>query len=82
MHLFYFCGTLIVKDGAIFMAKTSHINIRIEPSVKAQAEAVYAALGISLTDAINVFLYTSILEGGFPFQPKTVKKKKNKGIGK
>lgn len=52
------------------MAKTSHINIRIEPDVKAKAEAVFAALGISLTDAINVFLYTSILEGGFPFQPK------------
>ena len=52
------------------MAKTANINLRIEPSVKAEAEAVFSSLGISVTDAINVFLHASIMEGGFPFQPK------------
>ncbi len=52
------------------MPKTANINLRIEPDVKAQAEAVFSSLGISVTDAINVFLHASIMEGGFPFQPK------------
>ena len=52
------------------MPKTANINLRIQPEVKAQAEAVFSSLGISVTDAINVFLHTSIMEGGFPFQPK------------
>ena len=51
------------------MAKTANINIRIEPDIKAQAEAVYGSFGISVTDAINVFLRASIMDGGFPFQP-------------
>ena len=52
------------------MAKTANINLRIETDVKAQADAVFSSLGISITDAINVFLHASIMEGGFPFQPK------------
>ena len=52
------------------MPKTANINLRIEPDVKAQAAAVFSSLGISITDAINVFLHASIMEGGFPFQPK------------
>lgn len=44
--------------------------MRIEPAVKAQLEALYASFGISVTDAINIFLHTSLMEGGFPFQPK------------
>ncbi len=52
------------------MAKTASISLRIEPAVKAQLEALYARFGISVTDAINIFLHTSLMEGGFPFQPK------------
>ena len=52
------------------MAKTASISLRIEPAVKAQLEALYASFGISVTDAINIFLHTSLMEGGFPFQPK------------
>ena len=55
------------------MAKTANINLRIDPDIKAQAEAVYSNFGISVTDAINVFLHASIMEGGFPFQPKQPK---------
>lgn len=52
------------------MPKTANINLRIEPDIKAQADAVFSSLGISVTDAINVFLHASIMEGGFPFQPR------------
>ena len=52
------------------MARTANINLRIEPSTKAQAESLFGSFGISVTDAINIFLNTSIMEGGFPFQIK------------
>lgn len=52
------------------MPKTATINMRIEPTIKAQAEKVFSNFGISVTDAINIFLHASIMEGGFPFQPK------------
>lgn len=52
------------------MAKTSNINLRIEPEVKAQAEELFSSFGISVTDAINIFLNTSIMNGGFPFEIK------------
>ena len=50
--------------------KTANINLRIEPSTKAKAEALFSSFGITVTDAINIFLNTSIMEGGFPFQIK------------
>ncbi|MCL2719411.1 MAG: type II toxin-antitoxin system RelB/DinJ family antitoxin [Lachnospiraceae bacterium] len=49
------------------MAKTSSMYIRIDPQVKSEVEAVYAQYGMSITDAINVFLYTSRNVGGLPF---------------
>ncbi len=55
------------------MAKTANINVRIEPEVKQDVENLFGSFGISVTDAINIFLRTSIMEGGFPFiikQPK------------
>ncbi len=52
------------------MAKTANINLRIEPETKARAESLFNSFGISMTDAINIFLNTSIMEGGFPFQIK------------
>jgi DNA-damage-inducible protein J len=41
--------------------------IRIDPAVKADVEAIYAQYGMSVTNAINVFLYTSRTVGGLPF---------------
>lgn len=52
------------------MAKTANINLRIDPEKKQQAESLFSSFGISVTDAINIFLNTSIMEGGFPFQIK------------
>ncbi len=52
------------------MAKTANINVRIEPEVKKNAEDLFGSFGISVTDAINIFLRTSIMEGGFPFKIK------------
>lgn len=52
------------------MAKTATINIHIDPAVKMQAEQLYASFGITVSDAINIFLRKSIMEGGLPFEMK------------
>lgn len=49
------------------MAKTASMYIRIDPKVKSDVENIFARYGMSITDAINVFLYTSRNIGGLPF---------------
>lgn len=52
------------------MAKTAIINVRTEPDVKADAEKLFSAFGITVSDAVNIFLRKSIMEGGLPFEMK------------
>lgn len=47
--------------------KTSTFQMRINPEIQQQAEAVYAQYGLSLTDAVNIFLQQSLNEQGLPF---------------
>lgn len=49
------------------MAKTAAISMRIDPKVKKEAESIFGSFGLSLTEAITVFLHKSIMEGGLPF---------------
>lgn len=52
------------------LAKSANINVRIDPEIKLGAEKLFDSLGITLTDAINIFLRKSIMEGGIPFDMK------------
>lgn len=52
------------------MAKTANINVRIDPETKLSAEELFSSFGITITDAINIFLRKSIMEGGLPFEMK------------
>ncbi len=45
------------------------IQARITPELKAQAEAVFTAIGLSTADAIRLFLQQAVNSGGLPFQP-------------
>ena len=49
------------------MAKSANINVRIDPETKKRAEDLFSSFGITITDAINIFLRKSIMEGGLPF---------------
>ena len=49
------------------MAKTSNLNIRIDPEIKAEVDGIYSRFGISIADAVNIFLHKSIMVGGLPF---------------
>ena len=55
------------QNEVIGMAKSSSMYIRIDPQVKSDVEAIYSQYGMSVTDAINVFLYQSRNIGGLPF---------------
>jgi len=52
------------------MAKTAMITTRVEPALKADAEKVLSRLGISTTEAINLFLSQVRLRKGLPFDVK------------
>ena len=48
---------------------TVTVQARINPDLKEQADALFAALGLSTADAIRLFLQQSVNTGGLPFQP-------------
>jgi len=50
------------------MGKTGYITARIEPKLKARAARVLAAVGVSTTDAITMFLRQVVLRNGLPFE--------------
>lgn len=52
------------------MAKTANLYARIEPEIKEQAEAILSALGIPVSNAINMFYKQIILQKGIPFDVK------------
>ena len=47
--------------------KTAMFQMRINPEIKREAEDVFSAYGLSLTDAFNIFLQQSLNSNGFPF---------------
>lgn len=52
------------------MASSPVTNIRIDPDLKEQTNAVFEELGLTLSTAVNVFLRAVIREGGMPFDVK------------
>ena len=47
--------------------KTGTFQMRINPQIKERVENIYAASGMTLTDAINIFIQQSINVEGLPF---------------
>ncbi len=47
--------------------RTANLYARIEPDVKEQAESILSALGVSTSNAINMFYKQVILHKGLPF---------------
>jgi DNA-damage-inducible protein J len=47
--------------------KTASLNVRMLPEMKAEAERVYGYYGLSLHEAVTVFIKQSCNVGGFPF---------------
>lgn len=49
------------------MAKSEIHTLQIDSNLKEQAEALFSSLGMTLEEAVTLFLEASILHGGFPF---------------
>ena len=49
------------------MAKTERIVVRVEPTVKANAEELFRSMGINTSDAINMFLHQALQANRLPF---------------
>lgn len=49
------------------MEKTATLNLRVNPTVKEQAESVLNRLGIPMSTAIDMYLNQIYLTGGIPF---------------
>ena len=50
-------------------------NMYLNKSIKNQAQQIFKEYGISLSDAVNMFLRQSVYENGIPFQLKIPKDK-------
>ena len=49
------------------MAKSEILTLQIDSSLKKQAESLFSSLGITLEEAITLFLEASVQHGGLPF---------------
>ena len=49
------------------MPKTASLNIRLDENIKKTAEKVYSHYGLSLAEAVTVFIHQSCNVGGLPF---------------
>lgn len=45
----------------------TNINIRMDTELKAQAEQLFADLGLNMTTAVNMFVRQAIRQQGIPF---------------
>jgi DNA-damage-inducible protein J len=52
------------------MAKVDFIRARVEPVTKQKAEAIFKKLGLSISEAVNMFYNQVILNRGLPFEVK------------
>lgn len=57
-------------------SNTTNVCIRMDSDLKAEAEALFAELGMNLSTAFNIFVRQSLREGGIPFEIKTEKPNK------
>lgn len=57
------------------MVRTSNVVARVEPEIKEQAENVLNQLGISMSNAISMFLRQIAIRGEIPFETKLSSKR-------
>lgn len=63
------------------MTKTASLNLRVDPSVKSQAEKILGKLGLTMTAAIDLYLRQISLTGGIPFSVTLPKAPDSRNIG-
>lgn len=67
---FLICYNIVVTikaNGGDIMEKSATLNLRINPTLKRDAESVLSRLGIPMSVAVDMFLNQVVLSGGIPF---------------
>ena len=49
------------------MEKSATLNLRVNPDLKTNAEAILSRLGVPMSTAVDMFLNQVVLVGGIPF---------------
>ena len=57
----------IIRGDDYMAGTTTNISIRMDADLKAQADALFAELGMNLSTAFNIFVRQSLREGRIPF---------------
>lgn len=57
------------------MASTPATTVRMDPEAKEEAQKVFDEMGISLSQAVNLFLKAVAAEGQLPFDVRVIGKK-------
>ena len=48
----------------------AQVNFRIDDSIKADADALFARLGMNMSTALNIFIHQALKSRGLPFEVK------------
>lgn len=49
------------------MAKTTRIQVRIDPETKSRADELFDSVGLNTSTAVNLFIQQALRVGGLPF---------------
>ena len=52
------------------MAKTGHVQVRIDSDIKQSAESIFNQLGFTSSDAVRMFFHQVVINNGLPFEVK------------
>ena len=59
--------------------KSTNFNMRMEPKFKSTCEELFEGLGMTMPEAINIFLHQAVLNNGLPFDVRYPKGQGKKG---
>ena len=48
--------------------ETTNINVRVDTTLKQEAEALFSELGLNMSTAVTMFLRSSVRHNGIPFE--------------
>lgn len=60
----YYNGFFLTEE---YMA-SSLIQVRVDENIKENAEEIFNSLGLSMSEAVRLFLKRSVIEQGLPFR--------------
>jgi DNA-damage-inducible protein J len=58
----------VFREEDMIMADTTNLSIRLDRDLKNEADQIFAAMGMSLTTAITVFVRQAVRQKKIPFE--------------